>query len=362
MANGNQNKSVLIIVNSDIKAGIQDSLDQYISDLEEIEGYAVIVYENTKNTPVELRTYIKDKYDSLLSSSNPLAGCVLIGELPVPWRGPGDRYPLDSFYMDLHGSWGIDNKGKIVSIPYPIIPEIWIGRLTAGPLNGDEATLLNNYFIKNHKYRTRQWEVVDRAMAYVDNQWIPKGDYGLSSAYGNNVTLINDMTTTDADDYKNKLVEDYELLHVAVHSTAIEHTFKNNDRGLEGVVTYTDILNIKPQPVFYCFDACKVALYTEDNYSGGCYIFSGGRGLAAIGETQNAISMDGPSIFYSFFGGGLSFGESFIKWLNDGRANYHKDRTILGDPTLKRQVYYTYIPPDDETPPAAPVNLKIMGT
>lgn len=353
MTNSNQKSTVLIIVNSDIRAGIQVSLNQYVTDLQEIEGYAVIVNDINAGSPNELKTHILNQYD-FLSSSNPLVGCVLIGDLPVPWFGVTEKYPLDSFYMDLHGDWGIDDHGEILSIPDQIIPEIWIGRLTAGPLSGNEIDLLNNYFIKNHEYRTGQLNVMDRAMAYVDEDWIPKGDYGLNHAY-EDVSVVNDVATTDAADYKNKLADNYELLQVAVHSSAYAHNFKNN-YAWAGSVTNSDILNINPQPVFYCFDACKSARYTENNYIGGCYIFSYGHGLAVIGETQNAHSMDGPSEFYSLFGEGLSFGESFIKWLNyGGRANYHKDRTILGDPTLKRQSEYI------SARPAAPSGLRIVS-
>ena len=353
MTNNNQRSTVLIIVNSDIRAGIQVSLNQYVTDLEEIEGYDVIVDDINVSSPEELKTHILNQYD-LLSSSNPLAGCVLIGDLPVPWFGFTERYPLDSFYMDLHGDWGTDDNGEIVSIPNRIIPEIWIGRLTAGPLSGVEVELINNYFIKNHEYRTGQLNVMDRAMVYVDEDWVNKGDYGLSYAY-EDVTVVNDVATTDAADYKNKLADNYELIQVAVHSSARAHNFKNNN-AWAGSVTNTDILNINPQPVFYCFDACKAARYTENDYIGGCYIFSRGHGLAVIGETQNANSMDGPSEFYSLFGEGLSLGESFIKWLNyGGRAKYHKDRTILGDPTLKRQSEYI------SESPAAPSDLRIVS-
>jgi len=74
---------------------------------------------------------------------------------------------------------------------------------------------------------------------------------------------------------------------------------------------------------------------------GGCYIFSYGQGLAVIGETQNANAMDEPGAFYSFFRSGLSLGESFLKWIKEGvHADFHRDRTILGDPTLRRQAEY----------------------
>jgi hypothetical protein len=186
----------------------------------------------------------------------------------------------------------------------------------------------------------------------VDDDWIAKGDYGLHSAYAD-VTTVNDVALSDAVGYRSTLADNREFLQLAVHSTAFAHTFKQN-HAWNGQLSNTQLMSISPQPVFYSLDACQAARYTERNYIGGCYVFSPGRGLAVIGETFNANSMDGPSQFYSLFGGGLSLGEAFIKWLGNsaGRTLYHMDRTILGDPSLRRRGQY-------QVPAAPPSNLRI---
>lgn len=145
-------QTVLLVVNADIIYGIQTSLDQYISDLEEIEQYAVIVYELAGGTPAGLKAHIATQYD-LLTYSNPLAGCVLIGELPVAWGGYSTQYPIDLYYMDLLNEWHDTNDdGVFDQMPSHPEPVIWIGRLTSGPLPGNEIDLLNKYFRKNHSY------------------------------------------------------------------------------------------------------------------------------------------------------------------------------------------------------------------
>lgn len=348
--------TVLLLVNSKVKGGIQASLNQYISDLEKIEQYSIIVHEVSGGSPVNLKEYIAVQYN-LSSYSNPLVGCVLIGEFPVPWYGYTEKYPVDLYYMDLQNEWkDTDNDGVFDQLPDHVDPVIWIGRLTPKLSFSNEIDLLNKYFTRNHNYRVGNLQVLDRAMAYVDDDWVPKGDYGIRAAYSD-TTIVNDKAATTADNYKAKLSENYEVMHVAVHSTPTAHHFKDNSVW-DGSLSFLDIFNSHPQPVFYILDACKAARYTEDNYIGGCYIFSdGGQGLAVIGETQNANSMDGPSDFYSFFGSGLSLGESFLKWIKvGGRAGYHKDRTILGDPTLKKKKFY---PPPGSTAPTSPVDFRI---
>jgi hypothetical protein len=347
-------KSVLVIVNSVLRPGIDPALTQYVSDLEHIEKYHVIVHESSGGSAFDLKQYIKDQHHRLLRSK-PLAGCVMIGDLPVPWYGDTvHKNPIDLFFMDLHGVWTDANQDGIID-QYPSQPDpvIWIGRLTATSLSGNEAALLNGYFAKNHSYRSGRADVPDSAIAYVDDDWAPKGDYGMSSAYAD-VHVFNDIMTTNATDYKIKLAEKHEFLQCAVHSSSSAHTFKNN-HAWNGSVTSAEIRTINPQPVFYCADACQSARYTEPDCIGGWYIFSQGPGLAYIGETQNANSMDGPAQFYSLFGGGLCLGDAFINWLRP-RSLYHMDRTILGDPTLKRRSHY---PPARPSRPTPPSNLHI---
>lgn len=96
---------ILLIVNSGIKESIQSSLDQYISDLE-AEEYTVTVSTISGGTREDLRTYLQSEL------SGNLVGCVLIGDLPVPWfEIDSSEFPCDLFYMDLDGTW-IDEDTK----------------------------------------------------------------------------------------------------------------------------------------------------------------------------------------------------------------------------------------------------------
>ncbi len=184
---------ILIIVNSGIKDGIQPSLDQYTSDLQ-IEGYNVIVSTVSGGTPKDLRAYLQNEL------GENLVGCVLIGDLPVPWFELDsdwgyEEFPCDLFYMDLNGEWDdIDNDGKFDSHSSgngDMKPEIWVGRLTSSPLTVNEIELLKNYFIKNHKYRTGNLNVNKRALIYRDDPWYYYGNntIGLDLAYGD-VTVV----------------------------------------------------------------------------------------------------------------------------------------------------------------------------
>ena len=142
---------VAVVVNTSIKPSIQASLDQFVSDLES-EGYSVIVYATEGGTPDALRTYLQNKW----LEAESLVGCILVGDLPIAWyENAICSYPLDLFYMDMDGEW-VDTEpngkyDKHTNGTGDTRAEIWLGRLTASPLiSEDEATLLNNYFDKNH--------------------------------------------------------------------------------------------------------------------------------------------------------------------------------------------------------------------
>jgi len=334
---------ILIVVNSAIYEPIQESLNQYISDLV-AEDYRVTLIKLVDGSPQELKDYFK--------FFNRLNGVILIGDLPVPWFenddvwGGHSCFPIDLFYMDLDGEWfDLDNDGYY-DIHNPgsgdLHPEIWVGRLTASPIfypDMDEVALLNNYFAKNRAYRTGGLTVNQRALAYPDDDWSGFNDCNLSLAY-TDVVVINDKATTNAEDYKNRLKENYEWVHVCVHSSPTLHAFYVPD-GSGGLVRSSDIQEIDPIALFYNLFACSNAKYTEADYMGGQYAFARTNGLGAVGSTKTG-SMLNFDDFYSHLGPGLkeNLGEAYKRWfeaqpLSEGWArSWFYGMTLIGDPTL----------------------------
>ena len=213
---------VAVVVNSTLRPLIQPSLDQYVTNLT-TEGYSVTIHSVAGGTPSDIR--------ALLQGITGLVGAVLIGDLPVPWFQMWDdfggryaEFPIDLYYMDLDGIWtDADNDGRYdghADGTGDKFPEIWVGRLTAGPLTGDEATLLQSYFARNHSYRIGAIKLNNRALVYVDDDWIAWADSwnaNVGLAYPVR-TLVKDGATTVASDYKDRLTHNYEWISVFVHS------------------------------------------------------------------------------------------------------------------------------------------------
>ena len=346
-------KKVLVAVESSIVDYIYQSIDQYAKDLEN-NGYSVVIYSVSGGKPEDLRELLQTEY------KNGLVGAILIGKLPIAWfeiyKQPKgfpyyEEFPCDLYFMDLDGAW-IDSDGNGVFDIHrgDTKPEIWIGRLYASTL-GDEAELLNHYFEKDHNYRTGCLKLRERSLVYVDDDWYGSADIiakEVKLAYSSTI-LIKDKETTCRDDYRDfRLNQNYEWMHVMLHSSPHYHLFKVNDEwewdGLDyAKVKSLDIKMRDPRALFYNLFACKACRYIERNYLGGWYIFADTYGLVAIGSTKTG-AMYNFETFYRLLGEGESLGEAFKQWFiaqypyNDIDRAWYYGLTLLGDPTLSIKV------------------------
>lgn len=338
-----------VIVNEDIYDAISSALDQYINDLSS-EGFTANIVTSSGGTPEELRLYLQSRY------VEGLTGAILIGDLPIAWHETdcwdpveNEQFPCDYYYMDLTGTWEDTDEDGLTDLHWgSILPEIWIGRLTASPntYNGaNEVSLLLNYFDKNHRYRTGQLIFPDKGLAYIDDDWSTSGwENDLGIAYAD-VTAVTDDYTTTASNYTIRLEERYESILLCAHSGPRVHAFKSPPENWS-YMYYDDIVNIDPEAAFYNMFNCSGARFTEENYLAGWYIFSQSFGLAAVGSTKTGSMLQFEN-FYTPFSQGKSFGESFKEWFSDmasdGMANWeicwYYGMTLCGDPTLVRHPF-----------------------
>jgi len=346
--NTDQRGAMAIIVNADLRSGIQTSLDRYVSDLA-ADGYQAELITASGGTPEEFRAFLLTQYQQGMQ------GAVLIGDLPIAWYetycwDPVDHetFPCDLYYMDLDGLWeDTDSDGMYDSHSGDVDPEIWIGRLTASPMTiygADEATLLNNYFLKNHLYRIGQLPLADRALLYIDDDWQYSHEYwgdDIGMAYSDR-TVVFDPYETVADDYEDHLDDNYELIQVCAHSDPHTHYF-STPSGSGGTTGVGTMVGIDPRAVFYNLFACSNARYVESDYMSGWYIFCQTFGLASVGSTKTGSMLNFNS-FYGPFGSGYSFGEAFMAWFEDVLWEEQNEfdicwfygMTLCGDPTLRR--------------------------
>jgi hypothetical protein len=335
---------VAVIVNSDLYPRIQSSLDQYVNDLVQ-EGYTVEVDLWTGGNYQDLRDSLKYRWEQ-----SGLMGAVLVGDLPVAWCElfvwGAEEFPIDYYFMELDGTWSdSDNDGLLEGLSAgsgDLGPEIWVGRLAPSSLVwGNQAQLLENYFAKNHNYRIGNLSLPHKALSFVDDDWDYFYDCDLSYAY-DDVTVINDVNQTIATNYKQRLLENYEWIHLCAHSSCWAHTFLINYSEWGGGSVYNyEIHALRPHALFYNLFACSNTRFMETNNLGNWYIFVDNYGLAAIGSAKTGSMLDFAS-FYIPLGQGKNIGDAFKEWFEvQAQGGFSSDErgwffgnNVLGDPTL----------------------------
>ncbi|MBC8525522.1 MAG: T9SS type A sorting domain-containing protein [Candidatus Cloacimonetes bacterium] len=347
----------LIFVDSTLYPLIEAALSTYQNDLlNENTNSFLVSFSGT--SAEDLKSIILDYYNS-----DNIVGVILIGDLPSAWfemyedfdnNGIPDgdlvEFPIDLYFSDLDGQWlDLDFNG-IYEIHWGSVhPDIWIGRIKADNLdysNDTEAELLNNYFSRNHLFRTGVLENPNNALAYIDDDWAdwgPEYQSALEYIYPE-VELINDINETTAEDYRtNRLPADYEFIQVHVHSSPMAHYFYQNNGSYYQLVHNYELPIINPKAYFYNLFACSNAHFETDNNMGSLYLLADDFCLGTIGSTKT-----GSMLFFEYFYEPLSLentmGEAFKLWwienVDTGQNNWWErswfyGMVILGDPTLK---------------------------
>lgn len=342
---------IYVLVNSSIYEDIEFYLNRYVSDVEKL-GFNVDVFSISEDTAEDIRAILADAY------SEGLVGCLLVGDVPWAFYEIDDpeygheEFPIDLFYMDLNGVWtDTDSDGKYDQHNGNRVPEIWVGRVKASNMIGNEVALIQNYFDKNHDYRTATLSLPNRALIYIDDDWTGEWsdyvDWAVSLCY-NNRTLVDENVTSCPCDYLGRLTQNWSLVHLMVHGESDLHYFMTNGEWV-GNVTSIDIQTTDPHAFFYILFSCSNARYVEFDYISGCYVFSDTYGVAAISSTKEGGMLFSDDFYRNFKTENLGF--SFREWLakrvveEDEDPTWWYDKswyygmTILGDPTLSLQVF-----------------------
>jgi hypothetical protein len=339
---------ILVLVNSTIHNGVKGSLEQYQRDLENFGFEDVIVLNWSEPNPMRVRETLRAFH---LNSS--LAGVLMVGDLPMAeyemfTEWDYERFPIDLYYMDLDGNWTDSDADGVFDKHFgKVAPEIWVGRIKASNLGGDEISLINKYFEKNHRYRTGLLSSPRRALLYIDDDWVnyvTMDDHSLRLLY-DDVATVTDKTATNATDFKNRLKQSYEWVHLRSHGNWDRHYFMVP--GGNGSVIYSpEYADIDPAALFYQLFVCSATRYTEPNYLAGQIVFNTNYGLLAVGSTK----LGGMLMFWTFYEAiargrtiGDAFKEWFVKWGEGevGLSGHYIGKkwfyglTIIGDPTLR---------------------------
>jgi hypothetical protein len=364
---GARASKALVLVENGLYNGIQTNLAFYVADLQ-ADGYAVEVHTITGGTYEDLKNFI-------LNNQTDLVGCVFFGNLPAAWfefdYWGAEEFPCDLYFMDLDGDWiDSDNDDKWdahTAGTGDVGPEIFVGRIDASMMTGDEVTMTNDYLDKVIAYRNGGINVPAYGLTYTEDDWAVYMDMrtDIKFAYPD----FDDVPApaTNAADYRDNRVPDpdYEFIQLCCHSSSTGHAFT---RG--GWVSNWDIIAAVPHAMFFNLFCCSSLRFTTQDFLGGAYIYNTSQTtLAVIGSTKTGSMLE----FYAFyqpFGSFESFGESFRQWFNflapysNDEIAWHYGMTIAGDPflTMLEPALVMSFPeglPDRRLPPGPETHITV---
>jgi len=178
---------MLILIDSTLSPELNFEITRLKNDLIQ-EGWRV-TSRNVSRT--ESVTSIKSIIQNTYTSDNSLKSVLLIGYIAVPYSG--DRafdghsehtgsWATDSYYADLDGAWtdisvnlagasrsenkNVPGDGKFDQSSVPSKAEISVGRVDFSDLSifsETEIELTKRYLDKNHRFRTKQIQVIPKA-------------------------------------------------------------------------------------------------------------------------------------------------------------------------------------------------------
>jgi hypothetical protein len=347
--------SVAILTEQNLAPILVEEILELSNNLQS-EGYTVYSYEITGGTPETLRTFLAQ-----LHSSDSIEGALFIGNLPVAWfevydfGGALADFPMDLYYMDLDGTW-LDTISTGNGIYDGHIgatkPEIYIGRLMPTGM-GIDTVLLNHYFEKDIDFRNGLLPLPQRALVFVDNDWVPWAVQWASDV----ARLFPDTMfywqpeTTRASFYRERLDTAQTWVSVFAHSWPGGHQFVFDNGNQYDYYYSSEYVSQDPPASFYNFFACSFSRYTQGGYGGGRAIFNEGYGIGSIGSTKTGSMLDF-NFFYEPLSQGQTLGQAFKYWfdciydsvgMTFDRLCWHYGMTLLGDPFLKPTGYNTYV-------------------
>jgi hypothetical protein len=189
---------LLLVVDNTYAANLAAELARLQQDLVG-DGWTVIRIDVSRNdTPVNVKDLIKGRY---MADPSNVKTVFIFGHVPVPYSGdivpdghvPDHRgaWPCDGYYGDMDGTWtdstvndtsgnyarnrNVPGDGKFDQSSFPAKIKLMVGRVDLANMPGvvyyggpstfpSELELLRNYLDKDHKFRTKQFDLPRRGI------------------------------------------------------------------------------------------------------------------------------------------------------------------------------------------------------
>ena len=353
----NDKSSVVLLVEQNIADSIKPELNTWSQDISREFGFNTITkFVQPTDDVLVLKDYILNEY-----KNGNLAGILIVGNVPTGYFYHPDvdtssvfnsqgAILSDSIYQDILNACTYSSDKKAFSYKDPhcqtgnTIPPYWIGRLTPNSSTQDSATLLKDYFDRDHEYRTGKFSYQKNILIYSpifsDSKSSDKQsdvntvkDFSLFDEYGSNQINFIDPWNTNSDQlYLNELHKShqYEFLYFNGHGLP---TFHQKNVKSENIGTVSTFLGL--------FASCSVGRFTTKDYLAGQYLFSDSLIIVAPSVPVFATSQAPKNLSYPLVIGKPGFEALRVSPISTAV-------NMFGDPTL--QMRYGNVKSDRSKP------------
>jgi hypothetical protein len=244
------------------------------------------------------------------------------------------------------GTAWFDNMHLYKDIGASFTPEMFFGRITAGPIStslADEAAKVEAYFTRLHAYRAPGFvdSLPSRGIVYNEYEWCGQGDsmsLGMSTTLGE-IRDINDPTLTSPEKMFSELELGCQYMLITNHGTPVSWQM---DSWLDGcqsgrAITVAKLNTASPRVRYLTLNSCHSSLYTEANL-GASFLFNNSYMLNVGGQALSTQGLWPQEGYYQEMGTtciGNAFKAIVTQLLSNGDYRNTIAMVLLGDPTLR---------------------------
>jgi len=344
---------ILLVAEKSLYTEIQDSVEQYESDLRN-QGCSVDISLWGGGGAKALKSTLQDACER-----NTYGGAFFVGNLPAFWYeqnsfGRHEEFPCDVYFMDFDAEWSDGDGDGICDAHTSLGLDIFVSRIDG---SADE---LRTYFEKNHAFRTGELPVDRCAFIFKDNDWenYERGSsFGLNEIY-DTVLIREKSDLTIRSKYLSQLsTGSAEYVYQWIHAYPPILCVEEEENDFE-YVFISDVKGNNLRGLFYNLFNCSASRFTESNIAMS-YLMDTNFGLATIGSTKIGGNFY-PKVFHYVLSRGGCWGEAYRVWYNHFGVTddeWFLGMIILGDPTLTlveapvkllKAEPLTAMPPDEE--------------
>lgn len=335
--------NVALLVENGTHNQLTAEINQYKDDVESHFPVKVLIVAGQWNSPIEVRTALKNSYQH-----DHIVGAVLVGDIPMHrFFIHGSPRPNPLYYEALDAPFSDDDHDGVDDHYQwsPDMMKIWAANIRGEVAEHDpEIETLRQFFVKTHKYYSGQTRFEDRALAITDKDWPDGADifaaYPGRALFGDHIDICRLPTLAFI---RQAMAEHtYTLFYIQVHSTWERQDLEDGSLKAEEIRAFKTGSLITINHGCSTCDWVGAAEDPRKINTGMSWVFGQGQGEALIGNVRSGMVYGQETIYRDLLAQNY-LGQAYFAGKKTAEAMMHQDYpkgeiisglTLIGNPFL----------------------------